>query len=228
MRRSRKMAIALTICFLAALTAVVIYPTRGTPPEQSDPWRSPWYRLRYDFLANFPAHADLVMLGDSLTEWGDWRAMLADIDTANQGIAGDTTAGLLRRLDFAKRTGARAIAVMIGVNDLLARQPVSDVFGRYDQAIGALVAPGRCIIVQSTLLTRRFDASLNAAIGDLDRRLAATCSGERCNFVDLNAVLAPDGELAADATIDGLHLNIRGYTLWREALLPHLAACLRR
>jgi GDSL-like Lipase/Acylhydrolase family len=239
MRRWRKIGPALlAVCFLAALSGGTVYgyflhrnhlfPYRLLNPtkQQFDPWQSPWFRMRYGIISAFPVYADVVMLGDSLTEGADWRAILPGIDVTNQGIVGDTMVGLLLRLDLAERTDPRVVALMIGLNDLLSHQPVDEVYARYAKAIAELASPRRCIIVQSTLLTRR-DAALNAAISDLDQRLAQACADGKCSFVDLNAVLGPEGELAADATVDGIHLTARGYTLWRDALLPHLGACLR-
>jgi hypothetical protein len=46
-----------------------------------------------------PAHAAVVMLGDSITEWTDWNALLPSFDVANRGIAGDTTLCLARSSD---------------------------------------------------------------------------------------------------------------------------------
>jgi hypothetical protein len=185
-------------------------------------FRSPLFRLRYG--AVFPEHADVVMLGDSLTEMADWHAIFPGFDVTNQGISGDTTAGLLDRVDLVIRVKPRLIAMMFGVNDLQQGQPVAEVYGRYANAIGELAAPERCIIVQSTLLTRR-GVELNRAISDLNSRLSARCTGDKCDFVDLNASLAPNGELLADATVDGVHLTARGYSLWRDLLLPHLSGC---
>jgi len=47
------------------------------------------------------------MVGDSITELADWRAFLPGFDVVNQGISGDTTVGLLKRIELVKRTGAR-------------------------------------------------------------------------------------------------------------------------
>jgi lysophospholipase L1-like esterase len=228
----------MAVCLLAALSGGTVYgyflhrnhlfPYRLLNPivaEPYDPWQSPWFRMRYDIISTFPVHADVVMVGDSLTEGADWRAILPGIDVTNQGIAMDTTVGLLLRLDLVKRADPRAVALMIGGDDLLSHQSVDDVYARYTKAIRQLVGPGRCILVQSTLLTQI--AAINAQINDLNHRLAQTCVDEKCSFIDLNAALAPEGEFATDATIDGFHLTARGYTLWRDALLPHLAACLR-
>jgi len=184
--------------------------------------RWPLFRLRYGSV--FPERADVVMLGDSLTERADWQAIFPGVDVTNQGISGDTTAGLLDRVDLVTRVEPRLIAMMFGVNDLQQGQPVADIYSRYAKAIGELAAPGRCIIVQSTLLTRK-GVELNRSISDLNGRLSAGCTGDKCDFVDLNASLAPNGELIADTTVDGVHLTARGYTLWRDALLPHLSGC---
>jgi hypothetical protein len=51
--------------------------------------------------------------------------------------------------------------------------------------------------VLSTLFTR-VSAGLNTSIAELNRRLAAACDTDKCEFVDLNATMAPEGELAAD------------------------------
>jgi lysophospholipase L1-like esterase len=189
------------------------------------PEDSPSYRTRTAAIAAFQAAADVVMLGDSLTETIDWRAAFPGLTVSNQGISLDTTVGMLARVSLANATGAHVIAVMAGINDLLRGAPVDQVLDRYRQLINRLRAPGRCIIVQSTLLTRRGDA-LNASVRVLNEGLRATCQGgDSCQFLDLNAVLAPETELPSSLTVDGLHLTGQGYRLWRDALLPAFAKC---
>jgi len=190
----------------------------------TDPWDAPSYRMRLAF-ERFPQHGRVLMLGDSLTEGGDWSAIEPIVGpTVNQGVTGDTTAGILRRVDLAISTKAQTVAVMAGINDLYRGEPVERVFDRYQQLIEKLRAPGRCIIVQSTLLTRRGEP-LNNSVRALNRDLAAICDGSRCRFLDLNAVLAPEGVLQPEFTVDGIHLAKRGYDLWRALLVPVLADC---
>src|SRR4029077_15358646 len=168
--------------------------------------RSAAFRLRYSMLATFPLHADVVMLGDSLTEVADWRAMLPDVDVANQGISGDTTTGLLLRLDLVRQARPRMVAIMIGVNDIQEGAAVASVFERYRQVVETLAMPAACVLAQSTLFTAR-GAALNASIADLDRRLATFCAAGNCTFLDVNAAIAPRGTLPPEATIDGVHLT---------------------
>jgi lysophospholipase L1-like esterase len=188
----------------------------------SDPGQSPAFRMRYSMLAAFPARAEVVMLGDSLTEVADWRAMLPDLDVANQGISGDTTAGLLLRLDLVRQARPRVVAIMIGVNDLQEGTPVKNVFDRYRQAVETLAMAPDCLLAQSTLFTAR-GAALNASIADLDRKLATFCAAGNCTFLDVNAVIAPLGTLPPEATIDGVHLTGAAYEKWLSVLRPYLA-----
>lgn len=194
------------------------------PPGVIDPWQSPWFRLRYGFMSAFPVRTAVVMVGDSITEGADWHVLLRGIDLVNQGIGGDTTVGLLKRVDLVKRTGARTIALMFGVNDLLQGQPVDQVYSRYAQAVSELAEPGKCVIVQSTLLTRR-GAAVNRSIAALNAEMAAYCKSGKCAFLDLNAKIAVDGELPAEATVDGIHPTPVLYASWRDMLVPYLASC---
>jgi lysophospholipase L1-like esterase len=185
--------------------------------------QSPEFRARYSMLATFPARADLVMLGDSLTELADWHAILPDVDVANHGIAGDTTGGLLLRLDLVRQARPRIVAIMIGVNDIRSGDPVVGVFDRYRQIVETLAMPPACVLTQSTLFTAG-GAAVNASIADLDRRLATFCAAGNCIFLDVNAAIAPRGMLPTEATIDGVHLTAAAYEKWRTVLRPHLAA----
>jgi lysophospholipase L1-like esterase len=89
-----------------------------------------------------------------------------------------------------------------------------------------LAAPNRCLIAQSTLLTRGHEP-INDAVRALNEDIRRACDGGPCKFFDLNVVLAPTSELLPELTVDGLHLTGRGYALRRDALLPALAGCLR-
>jgi lysophospholipase L1-like esterase len=190
-----------------------------------DPSAAPWYQARRSFFETFPQHGRLLMMGDSLTEAADWATMLPGIaPIVNQGIPGDTTAGMLMRVDLANATNAQTVAVMAGINDLQLGAPVEQVFKRYQQLIDRLAAPDRCIIVQSTLLTRGHEP-INDSVRALNGDLRKGCDEGRCKFLDLNPTLAPAGELLPELTVDGLHLTGRGYALWRDALSSALAEC---
>ena len=46
------------------------------------------YQARVELYAQSPAAADVVMLGDSLTDIGNWVELLPEFSVINRGIAG--------------------------------------------------------------------------------------------------------------------------------------------
>jgi len=123
-----------------------------TVPVQT-PADNPAAEAKREYFAAFPAHADAVMVGDSITELARFDAMFPGLKVVNQGISGDTTVGLLGRLKEIKQTKAKAIALMFGLNDFATyRQRVADVTDRYMRAVKDLKTPDK-------LRTRSVDAA---------------------------------------------------------------------
>jgi lysophospholipase L1-like esterase len=166
----------------------------------------------------------LVMLGDSLTDWGDWGELLGRGDVVNLGIAGDTTGDVLARLDEVEAVRPKKIFVMVGVNDLLRGESVGAVEARYEQILEGIrrLCPEAAVTVQSVLPVheRKMEGALkNATVDDLNRRLRALAGKHTVAYVDVGAKLADGrGDLDARYTVDGLHLNDAGYRAWAEAL----------
>ena len=61
---------------------------------------------------------DIVMLGDSLTEWGNWHELVPEYSILNRGISGDTSSGVLDRLQEVIERRPKVVFVMIGTNDI--------------------------------------------------------------------------------------------------------------
>ena len=181
------------------------------------------YRLIAPVYAALPRHAALVMLGDSITAFTDWNALLPSFDVANRGIPGDTTEGVLKRIDSIIAMHPRCVAVMLGVNDLEAGRSVQQILENYTAIVDRLSTSGTTVIVQSTLATSQSVARLNPSVIDVDRSLGEMCrQSGRCLYLDLNSTLAPTGAIAD--TIDGLHIGPNSYKLWASALTPLLNA----
>jgi hypothetical protein len=189
------------------------------PPPLRPVTADPTYRLLAPVYAALPRHAAVVMLGDSLTQWTDWNALLPSFDVANRGISGDMTEGVLERIDSIVAMHPRCVAVMLGVNDLLAKRSVQQILQNYTAIIDRLSASGSTLIVQSTLITS--DPALNAVVLDVDRSLAEMCSRSgRCLYLDLNSTVASTGAIAD--SIDGVHLGPNSYKIWASTLTPSL------
>lgn len=180
------------------------------------------YQNRVAGFANDMSQRDVVMLGDSITEGGNWTAFFPGIAIANRGIGGDTTEGMAQRLNSVLGVAPRKVFVMAGINDIVMnRKPVTEVFEHYKHIIDALTRAKIQVVVQSTLYTGpAFPPAINIAVKDLNSRLHALCARGPCVYVNLNPVLAPSGMLDTRYTGDHLHLNDAGYQAWVKAITP--------
>jgi lysophospholipase L1-like esterase len=63
----------------------------------------------------------VLLLGDSLVEYGDWEILLPDYRTINRGFAGETAGGLAGRLvsELNNQDDPDRIVILSGTNDLL-------------------------------------------------------------------------------------------------------------
>ena len=172
----------------------------------------------FEQLASTPA--DLLLLGDSLTDRGEWHELLGR-PVANRGIAGDTIAGATARLAPIDAQHPKTIAIMLGINDLLSGRSATECAARYTQLLAAVkrFAPPPRIIVQSVLPVGHDVGLANDVIRQLNDQLRASCATHGCEYIDLvPAFAAPDGALQPALTSDGVHLTGAGYRRWAELL----------
>jgi lysophospholipase L1-like esterase len=169
----------------------------------------------------------IVMLGDSLTEAAPWDELTGCRQLVNRGIGGDTTKGVLARLDEIIKLKPRAVFLMIGVNDIslnIAKDAsvanLRAILTRLDRAdirsFAAYVLP-----VAASYRKKQINkdiAALNAAITGVFAEHPGT------QVIDLRPqVRGDDGYLREDLSYDGLHLDAKGYAIWRDAIGPHVA-----
>src|SRR4051812_36089312 len=83
------------------------------------------------------AHPGVVIVGDSLTERGEWGELL-DRPVANRGIAGDTVADVRARLGDISALEPRLVLVAVGINDLLAGASPEELAARHAGLLGEL------------------------------------------------------------------------------------------
>jgi lysophospholipase L1-like esterase len=169
-------------------------------------------RLRGD-----DALADVVMLGDSITESGNWTKLFDRPDVLNLGISGDTSAGILNRLHQVIAHKPRIVFLMIGVNDFLHDIPLDLTKYHIRLIVSLLIKNDIRPIIQSTLFVRGYP-EVNAKIRALNDDLRLWCAENKITFVDLNEFLSLNGMLRADVSNDGIHLNGNGYVLWGDAI----------
>lgn len=174
-----------------------------------------------------PGTADLLMLGDSNTESADWQEKFPHLAVRQCGVSGDSTSTIRSRLASIERVVARHVFISLGVNDFVNfKAPLGQVLENYRAIIDRLAHRADRVVVQSTILCNpsipgAATTALNPQLGELNAALASLAGG-KVLFLDINAGLCPQGFLRADLTTDGIHLNERGYVVWRDLLAPLL------
>lgn len=164
----------------------------------------------------------IAMIGDSITQDGSWHRLFGRDDMVNKGIAGDTSRGLLRRVNRLEPTIKKAF-IMIGINDLVWSESIEHIFHNYRQIVDRLKSMGITPIVQSTLYAGKESANrYNGHVEVLNSELEAYCKEEGIQFIDLNAILSPHGQLDDRFTIDGIHLEDEAYSVWAEKIKRYL------
>ena len=176
----------------------------------------------------------VVMLGDSITE--GWPAALLPAGVANRGIGGDKVGGRYygvrdRLKESVFDLGPRKVYLLIGINNIIFWPiPVPELLDNYDKLLGEMKAgaPGTKIVVQSLLPLNMDYASYNPTVLAANKGLKQLAAKHGCAFLDLHARFADaKGELPADLSGDGLHLNAKGYAKWAK-LVPEIAKALPR
>ncbi|MDZ8188283.1 MAG: SGNH/GDSL hydrolase family protein [Nostoc sp. ChiSLP02] len=177
-----------------------------------------------------PPHLN-ILVGDSLSLWFPTELLPEGKNWLNQGISGETTKGLLKRLDIFDRTQSEVIFVMIGINDLIRGVNDEVILDNHQQIMSYLRRrhPTAQIVVQSILPHGGEEATWqgrdkllaigNTRIRRLNEQLQSISAKKGVKFLDLYPLFTnKQGNLRPEFTTDGLHLNREGYVVWRSAL----------
>ncbi|WP_315788188.1 SGNH/GDSL hydrolase family protein [Fischerella sp. JS2] len=216
---------------LAALKAGQIY-TRIAEEELKTLWDGNNHQLTYEdwkSLLAMEAKAMAkgqgknrlsILLGDSLSMWFPKEMLKHENLWLNQGISGDTSSGVLKRLSAFAKTKPSVIYVMVGINDLRQGKSNETILSNYRLIIRRLRQnhPESIIIIQS-ILPSRLSTIPNNRIRTLNHQLALIAQKEGVNYLNLYSWFADfEGNLREDLTTDGLHLSENGYEVWRSAI----------
>lgn len=179
------------------------------------------YDIRKSFFETHGINADNVMIGDSLIAGAEWSELFPRVSIVNRGISGDTTAGLLTRMDSIVTTKAKRAFILIGINDLIANKEVEEISANYILMIKHLKSNNIIPYILSTLLTNG-SVIVNSKVTELNMRLIRICDENDVTYIDLNKLLANQGMLDINYTIDGVHLNGHGYMVLKSAIHPYI------
>ncbi|PTP45490.1 SGNH/GDSL hydrolase family protein [Vibrio splendidus] len=180
------------------------------------------YIMTSDNHRHFSPNADLVMFGDSITEWAPWADIFRDISMVNRGLAGDTTTGMLRRIDTTLNVKPKLVCFMAGINDLAQGYDVEHIYQNYVDMLRVWQENDIRILVQSTLYVGSKLQGLNPSVELLNSKISEYCSQQGIAFLDVNSVLSPNQLLSNEYSCDDLHLNAKAYQVWSKVLQPKI------
>lgn len=230
---------------LIALTAFAADPARyalpapeaeATLPGEGALRRYDGYVKRWNTIR--PQWADdvakdqgaVVFLGDSITQgWGvDFRKSFDGLKLANRGIGGDTTRGMLLRLqEDVLALHPKAVVLLMGTNDIETDVPVDAIGRNFQKIVAALKAhdPRMPVIVCRVFPSSSAKKRPKETILAVNEKIAAAVKGDpQFTVLDTYALFAtPDGDAIPALFPDLLHLNAAGYARWAAALRPIFA-----
>ncbi|MBW4602739.1 MAG: lipolytic protein G-D-S-L family [Calothrix sp. FI2-JRJ7] len=161
-----------------------------------------------------------VLVGDSLSMWFPKDKLPSGKLWLNQGISGDTSAGVLKRISAFSKTRPDVIYVMAGINDLRRGATDETILKNYRRIIRRLREehPMTQIIVQSILPTR-LPTIPNTRIRNINQKLSTIAKEEGANYLNIHHWFTDfQGNLRQELTTDGLHLSLNGYEVWQAAI----------
>jgi lysophospholipase L1-like esterase len=194
---------------------------------------TPFYLSKVRGFNYYPINnGDIVMLGDSLTDNADWNEIFPNKKIRNRGIFGDTTYGVLNRINQIDNCKPSKAFVMIGINDLQQGVSIKNILQNYKKIINDLKRTNARIYVYSVLPINNklflqsnphFDVSnLQKNVIQLNDQLKKMCKSNNITYVDLYNQVAKDNQLRAPLTYDGIHLNSDGYKIWRKMIAKYI------
>jgi lysophospholipase L1-like esterase len=188
---------------------------------------------------------DVYFVGDSIVRrWGaidypeflaNWKQNFFGWNAANFGWAGDKTQHILWRLENGELDGVnpKVIVILAGTNNLTS-QPGGEATVR-DLTHGLLAILAVCrekapsaTIVLTAILPRGDNRAVLRDIYRINANLARLDDGDRVRFLNINDQLADSqGRLLPGVMYyDRLHLSLKGYQIWADALKPILTGVL--
>lgn len=184
------------------------------------------------------APIEMLFVGDSITDgWRNagqpiWDANWAPYKPANFGIGGDTTQGVLWRMQNGELDGyqAKLIVLMLGTNNIN-RNPVDEIVDGDRLIVEEFKKrQPQAKVLLLGIFPRNPDPAnpLRATIKEINGKLARLADNKQVFFMDIGEkFLAPDGTLTTEIMPDGLHPNLRGYKIWAEAISGRVKELMR-
>ncbi|MBW4447532.1 MAG: G-D-S-L family lipolytic protein [Spirirestis rafaelensis WJT71-NPBG6] len=191
----------------------------------------PYYWHKKSQFEKLPkSESDIIMLGDSITDEGEWTELLG-FNVKNRGISGDTIERILHRLNTILESKPKQIFLMIGINDLVNEgKSVTTTLEEYKKILRNFQeeTANTKVFIQSVLPVNN-KVNLywqdNNNILKLNSGLKNLAKEFNYEYIDIFSLLVDsENQLDAQYTVDGLHLNGQAYLVWKAVIEKYMIA----
>ena len=166
----------------------------------------------------------ILLLGDSLIDFGNWSARLKEYQVISSGLPGECSWELLERVQYSSFPGTiDFISLMTGTNDLFSG------FTNTPETIHRILTslsrsfPTAPLILTSLLPYQVM--GLDRVVKQINAELESFCNATEIIYFDLHSAFAGSQEQLFD--FDGVHLSELGYQVWaanlKKIISEHLA-----
>ena len=186
---------------------------------------NPQYFKRLELFAGEKGKKDIVMLGNSLTERGQWDEILGRTDVANRGIGSDVTEGYINRMNYVFNLQPKICFIEGGVNDLGRSIPQEIIINNLAILIDTLRDSGITPVLNTvTYVAANYQAfepkAFNHRIKRLNRAIRRLAKEKNVALIDLNPEISDGKYLLKQFVIeDGIHYTAETYLQWKKEIL---------
>lgn len=194
---------------------------------------STFYYQRATLFEELPVTSkDIIFLGNSITNGGEWAELLNNKHVKNRGISGDVCTGVYDRLDAILKGKPAKIFLLIGINDVSQGTPADTIVNRIGKIVMKIKknSPKTKLYLQSILpVTDHYKMFGNHTrhwqmVKEINEKLAVLAESEKVTYIDLYShfVDPVTGKMNVQYSNDGLHLLGNGYLRWAEIVKPYV------
>lgn len=167
---------------------------------------------------------EIIFLGDSLIDICEWNELFQNPLIKNRGISGDTTYGVLNRLEEITEAKPSKVFIMLGINDIGKCRPTQNIIEDYEKILNKIKtdSPSTKIYVHSVLPINKDKFITHTKVEeilDFNNALSKLSDKVQVQYIDLYPLfVTSDNKLNPKYTTAGIHLNGDGYLIWKEAI----------
>lgn len=192
-----------------------------------------YWNQRVSLFESLPIHeTDIIFLGNSITDGGEFSEIFNNPSIKNRGISGDVISGVADRLECVTKGHPAKIFLLIGINDISHGKTAESLAEEYRNLVKRIreESPTTQLYIQSVMpVNNDFNRykklqGKESVITELNKRLQNISSESGAVYINLTDAMADPttGKLRKEFTNDGLHLLAPGYNAWAEVLKPYL------